>query len=117
MGGIRRFVQIRTCLIFGFVAINSVGGASCTGRWRSPGAIRDARFDVVCEALPAPRGERVPRYYYPARCPRCTTDRHTADTYNVASVRPQRPLFEALRRESSNPARPAPAAGYPAGRR
>ena len=60
------------------------------------------------------RADKDPTWRLPAlspRYPRCSTDRETADRYNLEWVTPGHPLFEALRRYAHDQARPAFASG------
>ena len=69
MGRIHRYGQIRDCLIFNFVATNTIEGKVLQRLMEKLQTIRDALdddavFNVVGEALPATQIERVLRDYY-----------------------------------------------------
>src|SRR5438094_7192534 len=69
MGRIHRYGQIYDCLIFNFVATNTIEGRILERLWEKLQEIRnalddDAVFNVVGEILPAAQLERVLRDYY-----------------------------------------------------
>src|SRR5947208_12060791 len=69
MGRIHRYGQTRDCLIFNFVATNTIEGHVLQKLLDKLQEIRDALdddavFNVVGEVLPAPQIERVLRDYY-----------------------------------------------------
>ena len=69
MGRIHRYGQTRDCLIFNFVASNTIEGRVLQRLHEKLQEIRnalddDAVFNVVGEVLPAPQIERVLREYY-----------------------------------------------------
>jgi len=69
MGRIHRYGQIYDCLIFNFVATNTIEGRILERLWDKLQEIRnalddDAVFNVVGEILPAAQLERVLRDYY-----------------------------------------------------
>ena len=72
MGRIHRYGQLHDCLIFNFVAINTVEGKVLDRLHSKLKSIRDALdddtvFNVVGEVLPAQRVETVLRNYYAGR--------------------------------------------------
>ena len=72
MGRIHRYGQLRDCLIFNFVATNTIEGRVLHRLLDKLQAIRDALdddavFNVVGEVLPASHVERVLRDYYAGR--------------------------------------------------
>lgn len=72
MGRIHRYGQQKDCLIFNFVATNTVEGRVLDKLWRKLDEIRralddDAVFNVVGEVLPAAQIERLLRDYYAGR--------------------------------------------------
>jgi hypothetical protein len=72
MGRIHRYGQVRDCLIFNFVATNTIEGRVLQRLLEKLQAIRDALdddavFNVVGEVLPAAHVERVLRDYYAGR--------------------------------------------------
>jgi superfamily II DNA or RNA helicase len=72
MGRIHRYGQTRDCLIFNFVATNTIEGRVLQRLHEKLQEIRDALdddavFNVVGEVLPAPQIERVLRDYYSGR--------------------------------------------------
>jgi len=69
MGRIHRYGQLKNCLIFNFVAVNTVEGRVLDGLLRRLQEIRnalddDAVFNVVGEVLPPAQIDRVLRDYY-----------------------------------------------------
>jgi superfamily II DNA or RNA helicase len=72
MGRIHRYGQVRDCLIFNFVATNTIEGRVLQRLLEKLQEIRDALdddavFNVVGEVLPAAHVERVLRDYYAGR--------------------------------------------------
>ncbi|HSW09568.1 MAG TPA: helicase-related protein, partial [Bacillota bacterium] len=72
MGRIHRYGQRKDCLIFNFVATNTIEGRVLQRLLQKLQEIRDALdddavFNVVGEVLPAPHVERVLRDYYAGR--------------------------------------------------
>src|SRR5262249_56042129 len=72
MGRIHRYGQQRDCLIFNFVATNTIEGRVLQRLLEKLQEIRnalddDAVFNVVGEVLPAAQVERVLRDYYAGR--------------------------------------------------
>jgi superfamily II DNA/RNA helicase len=74
MGRIHRYGQRKDCLIFNFVAVNTIEGRVLNRLLAKLQEIRDALdddavFNVVGEVLPAAQIERVLRDYYAGRLP------------------------------------------------
>ena len=76
MGRIHRYGQRKDCLIFNFVATNTIEGRVLQRLLEKLQEIRDALdddavFNVVGEVLPAAQVERVLRDYYAGQLGRC----------------------------------------------
>ena len=83
MGRIHRYGQRKDCLIFNFVATNTIEGRVLQRLLEKLQEIRDALdddavFNVVGEVLPAAHVERVLRDYYAGQARRCRPRRPPA---------------------------------------
>ena len=101
MGRIHRYGQKRDCLIFNFVADNTIEGRVLRRLLDKLQEIRDALDDDADWRLSA----------LAARYPRLSTDRGVAERNTLEWVTPGHPLFEALRRNAVELGRDAFAAG------
>ena len=99
MGRIHRYGQRKDCLIFNFVATNTIEGRVLQRLLEKPQEIRDALdddavFNVVGEVLPAAHVERVLRDYYAGRLGDADLEErllHNVDERPVPRHLPERP--------------------------